>query len=335
MEEKYPPYTITDKMLNYVSEISGKIVKIDYINLNKKPELRKQSRINSIYSSLAIENNPLSLKQVEDVINGKIVMAEQKDIQEVKNAYKAYEELEKVDPYSIEDLKRLHGIMTFLIEDDAGKFRNHGEAVYNGDVMIFMAPPENLVPTLMDNLFNWMKEAQDKVHPLILSCVFHYEFVFIHPFSDGNGRMARLWQTALLSEWEEAFEYMPIENLIKKHQQEYYKAINDCDKAGNSNIFIEFMLKMINETLDRLIEESEDLNLSDRFNEKLEGLKNTEKMVLRYIAEKKEVGTTEIARYIEKTDRTARRIVAKLEEKGLITWKGENEKDPNKKYLLK
>ena len=206
--ENYPPYTITDKMLNYVSEIMKKVGEANYFeSLNRYPELRRKTRIKSIHSSLAIENNQLSLFQVEDVINGKPVMGEQKDIQEVKNAYEAYEQIDKVNPYSVEDLKKIHGILTFLIEKDAGKFRNHGEGVYDGDVCIFTCPPHKLVPDLMDNLFNWMNEVKDKISPLILSCIFHYEFVFIHPFHDGNGRTARLWQTAILAHWEKAFTY--------------------------------------------------------------------------------------------------------------------------------
>ena len=249
--ENYPPYTITDKMLNYVSDIMKKIGEANYFeSLNRYPELRRKTRIRSIHSSLAIENNQLSLFQVEDVINGKMVIGEQKDIQEVKNAYKAYEQIDKMNPYSVDDLKKIHGILTFLIEKDSGKFRNHGEVVYDGDVEIFMAPPHKMVPTLMDNLFNWMIENKDKVNPLILSSVFHYEFVFIHPFGDGNGRTARIWQTAILSNWEKAFTYLPIESMIKKNQDEYYKVIDTCNKAGNSTEFIEFMLKMINDTID-------------------------------------------------------------------------------------
>lgn len=249
--ENYPPYTITDKMLNYVSDIMKKIGEANYFeSLNRYPELRRKTRIRSIHSSLAIENNQLSLFQVEDVINGKKVIGEQKDIQEVKNAYKAYEQIDKMNPYSVEDLKKIHGILTFLIEKDSGKFRNHGEAVYDGDVEIFMAPSHKMVPTLMDNLFNWMIENKDKVNPLILSSVFHYEFVFIHPFGDGNGRTARIWQTAILANWEKAFTYLPIESMIKKNQNEYYKVIDNCNKAGNSTEFIEFMLKMISDTID-------------------------------------------------------------------------------------
>lgn len=249
----YPPYSITDTMLDYVSKIMKKIGEIDYINLNKKPELRKQNRINSIHSSLAIENNMLSVNQVRDIIDGKPVIGEQQDIQEVKNAYKAYEELKNINPYSIEDIKKVHGIMTFLVEEESGKFRTHGEGVYDGEKLIFMCPPSKMVTTLMEQLFNWLNEAKDRVHPLILSSVFHYEFVFIHPFGDGNGRMARLWQTAILSKWEKVFEYIPIESLIKKYQEEYYKAIYNCNNVGNSNEFIEFMLKMINETVSDLL----------------------------------------------------------------------------------
>lgn len=251
--ENYPPYTITDKMLNYVSDIMKKIGEANYFeSLNRYPELRRKSRIRSIHSSLAIENNQLSLFQVEDVINGKMVIGDQKDIQEVKNAYEAYEQIDKVNPYSVEDLKKIHGILTFLVEKDAGKFRNHGEAVYDGNVEIFMAPPHRLVPTLMDNLFNWMNEVKDTINPLILSSVFHYEFVFIHPFSDGNGRTARIWQTAILSHWEKAFTYLPIESMIKKSQNKYYKVIDNCNKAGNATEFIEFMLKMIDDTIDEI-----------------------------------------------------------------------------------
>ena len=242
----YPPYSITDKMLNYVSNIMKKIGEANYFeSLNRFPELRRKTRIRSIHSSLAIENNQLSLFQVEDVINGKMVIGEQKDIQEVKNAYKAYEKLETINPYSITDLKQIHKIMMLLTVEDNGVFRNHGEAVYDGDNVIFMAPPANMVDSLMEQLFNWITYSKDIVNPLILSSVFHYEFLFIHPFTDGNGRMARLWQTAILSNWDSSFKYLPIESLIKEHQEEYYVVIYNCNKCGNSNEFIEFMLKII------------------------------------------------------------------------------------------
>lgn len=250
MGEYKPPFTITNKMLSYVSSISEKIGQITAIsNLEAKPHLRRNNRIKSIHSSLKIEANSLTLGQVRDVINGKSVLGEQKEIQEVKNAYDAYEHLSEIDPYDIQQLKQYHGIMTKYLVGESGKFRSGEEGVFNGDQCIFMAPPARMVSQLMEELFAWMKAEQDDVHPLILSSVFHYEFVFIHPFSDGNGRMARLWQTAILSKWKQIFEYIPIESQIEKFQDEYYEAISRCHVAGESTFFIEFMLSQIDKIL--------------------------------------------------------------------------------------
>lgn len=329
MEKNYPPYTITDKILNYVSNIMKKIGEANYFeNLNRYPELRRKSRIKSIHSSLAIENNQLSLFQVEDVINGKPVIGEQKDIQEVKNAYKAYEEIDKVDPYSIEDLKKTHGILTFLVEKDAGKFRNHGEGVRDGDKIIFVAPPENMVNPLMNQLFGWMSNSKENVNPLILSCIFHYEFVFIHPFRDGNGRMARLWQTAILSHWEKAFAYLPIESMIKKNQEEYYMAIQNCNNAGNSTEFIEFMLKIINDTIDELMNSKEMKDKSQLL------LSENEIKIIECIKRNVLIGAKEIIEETNIADRTVRRILKKLLDNNTIEMVGNSEKDPNKKYRI-
>lgn len=248
-----PPFHITNSMLMYVSSISEKVGEINILqNMEAKPHLRKNNRIKSVHASLKIEANSLSLGQVRDVIEGHLVLGEQKEIQEVKNAYAAYQELEKVDPYSLEDLKRLHGIMTRYTVEESGSFRKGEEGVFNGDQCIFMAPPARMVPGLMTDLFDWMEREQKTVHPLILSSVFHYEFVFIHPFADGNGRMARLWHTAILSKWKPVFVYIPIESQIEKFQDDYYKAIADCHKAGNSDAFIEFMLKQIDDILEEI-----------------------------------------------------------------------------------
>lgn len=254
MENYIPPYEISNKMLDYVANIMEKIGKIDnYTHLNRMPILRRNNRINSIHSSLAIEANSLTINQVKDVINGKLVMGPQKEIQEVKNAYEAYEKINEINPYAISDLKRIHGIMTFLTIDESGEFRKGNEGVFNGDVCIFMAPKPEFVNSLMNQLFEWMKSEKDNIHPLILSSIFHYEFVFIHPFSDGNGRMARLWQNVLLCKWKKIFEYVPVESQIKKYQTEYYSVINNCNKNGNSNEFIEFILRMIDEVLEELV----------------------------------------------------------------------------------
>ena len=250
METYSPPFTITNEILSYVSSISENIGRIMAAsNLESRPHLRRNNRIRSIHSSLKIEANPLSLGQVRDVFNGKAVLGEQKEIQEVKNAYAAYERLSEIDPYSLQDLKRFHGIMTASLVDGSGNFRRGEEGVFNGSQCIFMAPPARFVPQLMEDLFRWMKEAQDTVHPLILSSVFHYEFVFIHPFSDGNGRMARLWHTAILSKWKPILEYIPLESQIEKFQDEYYDAIARCHVDGASTIFIQFMLSQIDKIL--------------------------------------------------------------------------------------
>ena len=251
MGEYKPPFTITNEILAYVSSISEKIGRISAIsNLESKPHLRRNNRIKSIHSSLKIEANSLSLGQVRDVINGKMVLGEQKEIQEVKNAYAAYERFSEIQPFSIKSLKRFHGIMTKYVVEESGDFRRGEEGVFNGDECIFTAPPAQFVPQLMGDLFAWMKEEKNNVHPLIMSSVFHYEFVFIHPFADGNGRMARLWHTAMLAKWKPVFEYIPIESQIEKFQNEYYKAIARCHVEGESTLFIEFMLSQIDKILD-------------------------------------------------------------------------------------
>ena len=254
-----PPFTITNEILSYTSSVSEKIGNLTAIgNMDAKPHLRRNNRIKSIHSSLKIEANSLSLGQVRDVIDGRTVLGEQKEIQEVKNAYTAYEHFSEIDPYSIDDLKKFHGIMTKYIVEESGVFRCGEEGVFSGEQCIFMAPPARLVPGLMGELFDWMREAQDFVHPLVLSSVFHYEFVFIHPFSDGNGRMARLWHSAILSKWKPIFEYIPIESQIEKFQEEYYDVIARCNSEGESTAFIEFMLTQIDKILDDICTQIED-----------------------------------------------------------------------------
>jgi hypothetical protein len=272
MEKYKPPFIITDKILMYVSSISEKIGRITAVgNLDTRPYLRRNNRIKSIHSSLKIEANSLSLGQVRDVINGKTVLGEQKEIIEVKNAFTAYEYLSKINPYNIEDLKKIHGVMTNNILRESGEFRSGEEGVFNGDECIFMAPPAKFVPQLVSELFDWMKKNHNQVHPLIMSCIFHYEFVFIHPFSDGNGRMARLWQTAILSKWKTIFEYIPIESQIEKFQDEYYDVIAKCHINGESTIFIEFMLSQLDKILD---------DISIQFNEENEHISEAVKRLL-------------------------------------------------------
>ena len=256
MKDYVPPFTITNTMLDRISSIMKKIGKLDnYKDLNKMPILRRNNRIKSIHSSLAIEANSLSLEQVKDIIDGKAVIGPKNEIQEVQNAYNAYLKIKEVNPYSIADLKKMHKILTYLTVRDSGDFRKGGEGVFDEEGnCIFVCPPPERVSELMTQLFNWMEYKKKEIHPLILSSIFHYEFVFIHPFSDGNGRTARLWQNVILSSWEPLFEYVPIESEIKKYQDDYYKAIQNCNNVGESTEFVEFMLKMIDEVLEGLID---------------------------------------------------------------------------------
>lgn len=255
MDRYILPFDLTYIMIDRLSNIMKNIGKLDnFKDLNKMLILRRNNRIKSIHSSLAIEANSLSFDQVMDVIDGKHITGPLDDIQEVKNAYDAYNLIDKVDQYSIKDLKLVHGVMTHLLLDEAGKFRKGNEGVFDeNSVCIHVCPPPEQIDNLMTQLFVWMKECSGFLHPLILSSIFHYEFVFIHPFKDGNGRVARLWQNVILYNWDELFEYVPIETQIKKYQEEYYDVIAECDHEGESTKFIEFMLKIIDETIEDLL----------------------------------------------------------------------------------
>lgn len=248
-----PPYNLNDDMLALVTEIAELIGRISNLDdLDKLPKLRRANRIKSIHSSLAIENNAFAVEQVTDIINGKSVLGPANEIQEVKNAYEAYNEIENVDPYSQKDLLKIHGIIMRNICDNPGRFRLGGVGVFDNDGnMIHMAPPAQNVPVLISGLFDWLKNS--KTHPLIKSSVFHYEFEFIHPFTDGNGRLGRLWQTAIMSAWRPIFAWIPIENVIKERQQEYYKATRISTSLGNSNPFIIFMLEVIKDAVKAIV----------------------------------------------------------------------------------
>ena len=254
MEIYSPPFHITNVMLSRTASISEKVGEIGSLrDLEKMPHLRRSNRIQSIHASLKIEANSLSLSQVRDVINGRPVLGDPAEIQEVRNACAVYEKLTDINPYSLKELMAVHEIMTKGLLEESGVFRRGEEGVFQGDQCIFMAPPARLVPSLMSDLFTWMEREKDELHPLILSSVFHYEFVFIHPFADGNGRMARLWHTALLAAWKPVFAYIPLESQVEHFQQEYYAAISQCHAVGDSDRFVEFMLEQIDRVLDEVI----------------------------------------------------------------------------------
>lgn len=249
MKNKQPPFQITNTMIDYVAEIAELVGKISLSShLSGNPTLRRANRIRTIHGSLAIEQNTLSLEQVTAVLNGKHVLAPPKDIAEVKNAYEIYERLDELNPYSIDDLLTAHGIMTRGLVEESGVFRSRPVDVVDqeGHVLHFGTLPQ-YVPGLVEKLLDWTKNSD--LHMLIRSCVFHYELELIHPFADGNGRIGRLWHTLLLSKWNPTFAWLPVESIIHANQQEYYAAINASNDAGESTVFIEFMLSAIKTSL--------------------------------------------------------------------------------------
>lgn len=257
MRNKKPPFEITNTMIHEIAEIAELVGKLTSTNqLSANPTLRRTNRIRTIHGSLAIEQNTLSLEQVTAVLNGKQVLAPPKDIAEVKNAYEIYERLDELDPYSVDDLLTAHSIMTRGLVDESGVFRSKPVGVVDqeGHVLHFGTLPQ-YVPDLVMELLNWVKSSD--VHMLIRSCVFHYEFELIHPFADGNGRVGRLWHTLLLSKWNPAFAWLPVESIIHDRQEEYYAAINASNDAGESTVFIEFMLSAIKASLMDAIDTSD------------------------------------------------------------------------------
>lgn len=251
-----PPYTITETMLSLISSIMENLGSLKSVNnLEKIPILRKVSRIKSIHSSLQIEQNSLSLDQVTSIIHGKKVIGPANDILAVQNANEAYKLIPNYDPYSINDLLKAHKIMMNGLIDNPGCFRVGNVGVVDNNInIIHIAHPSDMVETNINNLFDFL--INDKSNILIKSCIFHYEFEFIHPFMDGNGRIGRLWQTTILAHWKQIFEWIPIESIIKDHQEEYYKAIELSTSSGSINIFIEFMLTCINDALIDIINDS-------------------------------------------------------------------------------
>lgn len=247
-----PPFHMTDEIVNLVSEISMGIGRLTAAeSLSKNPRLKRENRIRSIQSSLAIENNTLSVNEVTAVIDGKRVLAPPKDIREVQNAYEAYEALSMLNPLSMDDLLKAHAFMMAGLTRDAGCFRSGDVGVFAGDQLVHAGTPAAYVPKVMADLFAWLQSTE--AHPLVSSCLFHCEFEYIHPFSDGNGRTGRLWHTLLLRRWNPLFEYLPVETLVAEHQFEYYDALGDAQRDADCTGFVVFMLHVILETIEQVI----------------------------------------------------------------------------------
>jgi Fic family protein len=239
---------MTDKITNLIAAVSEQLGQIRILSRgNLTPHLRKENRIRTIHSSLAIEHNSLSLEQVTAIIDGRRILGNPVEIKEVKNAYTTYEMMLTLDPYSVDDLLKAHETMMNELISENGRFRSGGVGVFNGKTLVHMAPPANMVPGQIQDLLIWYKSSE--IHPLIRSAIFHYEFEFIHPFADGNGRMGRMWHSLLLGRWNEIFYWLPVEELIRSRQEEYYNALGKSDRDADSSAFVEFLLQVILDTL--------------------------------------------------------------------------------------
>lgn len=308
-----PPFTVSAEAINLIAEISGQIERYA-IRLEQEDglRLRKVNRIKTIHSSLAIEGNTLSEDQVRDIIDGKTVVAPIKEIQEVKNAIATYNLYPTLNPYSVKDLLKAHGVMMQALVDDAGRFRRGGVGVFSEQGLVHMAPPAERVPFLMDDLFAWLQSSKD--HLLIRSCVFHYEFEFIHPFIDGNGRTGRLWQSLILGRLHPLFEHLPVENMVYANQQAYYDAITASTHAGQSGPFIDFMLNEIYKTL----KSHQGEELMDVGNNIGNNVGNKERIILDAIRKRPTVTTPQLAELLGVTKRQCERILSNMKQQGLL-----------------
>lgn len=311
-----PSFTLSAKAVGMIADISAQMERFA-IRMEQSDTLmlRKANRIKTIHSSLAIEGNTLLESEVADILDGKTVVAPIREIQEVKNAIRVYEEFEKLNPFSIDDLQYAHGLMMAALTDDAGHFRKGGVGVYSEMGLVHMAPPAERVYPLMCDLFDWLKNADD--HLLVRSCVFHYEFEFIHPFVDGNGRMGRLWQSLILGRWNPAFAHLPVETMVYANQQAYYDAIAQSTKQGECGPFIDFMLGEIQSTVHRHKGESLNGTVNGTVN-------NTQATIITLISENNHITYEELAATTGKGRRTIARAIAELKTNGILERVGED-----------
>ena len=318
-----PPFTVSSRAINLIAEISSTIERYAIrMEQSDSLRLRKVNRIKTIHSSLAIEGNNLTESQVGDIINGKNVVAPLKEIQEVKNAIATYELYPTLNPFSVEDLLKAHGVMMRALTGDAGRFRAGGVGVFSEKGCVHMAPPADRVPMLINDLFEWLVEASD--HLLIRSCVFHYEFEFIHPFSDGNGRMGRLWQSLILGRLHPIFEHLPVENMVYANQQAYYDAITESSRVADSCPFIDFMLnEILNALKAHKIEDTGNVGINVGIN----GGTNVginERNILAIIANSANVTVRDMADALGLSLRQCERLIAEMKRKNLIKRTGSN-----------
>ena len=315
-----PPFQLTHTMMRHVARIGELIGTWKAANQNQLvPELRRGNRIKTIQASLAVEQNTLTLEQVTAVLEGKTVLGLPKEIQEVRNAFTAYEALEHWHSQSIDDLLAAHALLLHGLIDDAGHWRSKGAGIYRGKQLVHMAPPASQIPRLMADLFDWL--ANTDAHPLIASAAFHYEFEFIHPFGDGNGRIGRLWQTLILSHWQPMLAFLPVETVIKHRQQTYYQLLTESDQKSDCSAFIEFLLQAIEDSLQEAINTQPDTEKT-RVQMRVQTRVQTPELILALLSEHPQMSLAEVAQQIEKSVTTVERAVAKLKTQGRIAFIG-------------
>lgn len=317
-----PPFSVSAEAINLIAQISAQIERYA-IRLEQSDglRLRKANRIKTIHSSLAIEGNKLTEGQVSDIINGKNVVAPLRDIQEVKNAIATYDLYDSLDAFSVDDLLKAHGVMMQALTNEAGRFRRGGVGVFGETGCVHIAPPADRVPYLIKDLFGWLRNSTD--HLLIRSCVFHYEFEFIHPFIDGNGRMGRLWQSLILGKLHPLFQFLPVENMVHANQQAYYDAIGESSRIGNSAPFIDFMLREILHTLKQHQGDVLDVGTNVGTNVGI-NIGENERKLLSIIAHSPQATAREMADILGVTSRQCERVLATMKQKGLIARIGAN-----------
>lgn len=320
MSSYTPPFSVSAGAIRLVAEISA-LVERYAIRLDREDGLllRKANRIKTIHSSLAIEGNELSEDEIRTLLEGKSVIAPVKQLQEVRNAIHCYDESEHWDAYNLDDMLKAHGCMMAGLCDRAGAFRSGGVGVFNGDKLIHMAPPAHMVPTLMHQLFDWMANAED--HLLIKSCVFHYEFEFIHPFSDGNGRIGRLWQSLILGKLHPVFPHLPVENMVYSSQSAYYEAIEQSSNRADCSPFIDFMLKEI-------------LKALQQFTTQASPLSEMEQAIIRCIQDDASISAGRIAEQCGISARQIEKYMALLKKKGVLQREGARKNGKWKVMLL-
>jgi Fic family protein len=306
-----PPFTITPQILNTAARIAELLGEMKAGSLTVSPRLRRRNRVKSIVGSLAIEGNTLSEEQVTAILDGRPVMGSVREVAEVRGAILAYETLPDWNPFSLQDLLAAHALMMGDVLKHAGVLRRKGVGIQKGEHILHIAPPADRVRGLLNDLLAWAKSSDD--HPLITSSVFHYEFEFIHPFPDGNGRLGRLWQTRMLAEWNPLFYALPLESVIHDHQEAYYEALAAADQQADSTEFVLFMLGIIEETLQK----NAPINASTNAPLNLDGFK-TPDAVLACVKHNPAMTRKEMADWIGKDIRTIARAIRTLQNAGIL-----------------